>query len=169
MSREHMWDTPPAVLDDTGVWRFGGLTAAERLAELDADYAARVRSSNRTVTGAMTARRRVGTWRFAIDGVEQFAVEYVDGLPVAGPTGWNDDEWPAREHRRYLEEREMLELILREYRTSADIERIYELSMPTFGGAIYVVRGLKTALDVTLGTAKCAVDAACERAKRATR
>lgn len=146
--------------------RFNGCTAKQRLDALDAPADWSLQRGDRVAAGVSRAGRREGPWRYSVDGEERFLVHFIDDRPVAPPAGWLDADWPglslAEDH---LEERELLEIVLREYRRPEDIERIYRLVLPRTGNSIPVVRALMNALGIPLQAAKVALDAACDRAK----
>ena len=162
-------ELPVVVVDDRGTLRFNGLTAEERLAALEAHSITSIDQDGRKAEGTQRAARREGAWRYSIGDDEQFVVNFVDDHPVSAPAGWRDADWPRPSVEHHHARREVLELILREYRRPTDIERVYRLLVPRYGNSIPVVRGLMDALDVSLSDAKIALDAACTNAKRSPR
>jgi hypothetical protein len=161
-----MTELPLVVVDADGVLRFGGRTAEERLAALDTPGQHSISCVDRRASGISRAGRREGTWRFSLADEERFVVEFVDDRALSPPAGWIDHEWPRPSIEQHRREREVLEVMLREYRSPDDIGRIYERLLPDVGNSIPVVRGLMDALGASLVDAKMALDAACERAKR---
>ena len=157
-------ELPHVVTAEDGTLRFNGCPAEQRLAALDEPADTTIRQGDRASSGRERAGRREGPWRFAITGNVRFVVTFIDDRPVSPPDHWNDHEWPRANLERHLARREVLELVLREYRAPEDIERLYSRVVPRYGNSVTVVQGPVDALGITLAHAKSAVDAAYERA-----
>jgi hypothetical protein len=162
-------ELPSVTVDKHGVPRFNGRTAEERMDEFEAPIAYRLfGDGDREAAGPVRAGQREGVWRYLVRGEEQFQVSFVEDRPEAAPAGWDERDWPrtGTNSERHRENREHLELVLREYRRPEDVERIYRLMEPLTGGnpLFAVIRALMTALEVGMGDAKMAVSDACDRA-----
>src|SRR4051812_48823195 len=112
---ESIFDLPAVVIDETGVPRFNGLTAEERLAAFDEPTQTAISSTDRRAEGLVCAGKREGTWRYAINGEARFVIEFVDDRPIAPSPDWIDHEWPDPGFASYSRDRFVLETFLREY------------------------------------------------------